>query len=473
MRAVRVCLAVTLALGIAHPAPVRAQHPGHGEPMEPPEELPPPPKGPPLPPPEWPRPPLPPRDAVSRDEAREASGTAWQPLSTPTWAVHLPLGPGQLMLHGNAFAAYTDQSTRRGIHTAFSTSWFMGMARLPVGGGSVAARVMASLEPFTVTDGGYPDLFQSGEVYHGQPLHDRQHPHDLFMELALLARVPLADAVGVQVYAAPVGEPALGPVAFPHRSSALHDPIAPLSHHWMDSTHISYGVLTGALLLRDVKIEGSWFNGREPDEHRTDFDPVRFDSWAARVSFAPLPSFVLQASYGRLSSPESLQPEESVHRVTASALWSDRLGRQGHGALTLAWGRNLEGGRAEDALLAECTWSRDGRNAIFARFEWVVKNARELVVPGADPDRSFDVLGLSAGFAHSFGPFARLMPALGVRASVYEVPSSLQTAYGSQTPVGIVVFAQLYPAMATGAGHGAAQGVHGQHGGSPDHGGHE
>lgn len=464
----RILAALALALALSGRA--GAQHPGHGEPVETPEDLPPPPRGPPLPTPEWPRPPPPPGDAVGRDEAREASGTAWQPLTTPIWAVHLPLGPGQLKLHGNVFLAYTDESTRRGIHSVFSTSWFMAMARLPVGGGSVAARAMASLEPATVTDGGYPELFQAGEVYRGQPLHDRQHPHDLFMELALLGRAPLGDAAGIQVYAAPVGEPALGPVAFPHRVSALHDPIAPLSYHWMDSTHITYGVLTGALLLRDVKLEGSWFNGREPDEHRTGFDGIRFDSWAARASVAPHPALVLQASYGRVASPEALRPDESLHRVTASALWSRHVGRDGYAAATAAWGRNLRGGHGQDALLAEATWSRDGQNVIFGRFEWVVKSARDLVVPSLDPARRLDVFGLSAGFVHSFGPLARVVqPALGVRASVYEAPSALQVAYGSATPAAIVVFAQLYPAMVGAAGHGPMAPGHGGGGRMPHH----
>jgi len=447
-----IAASVALALGAA--AAGQEHGPAH-PPEPPPDDLPPPPRGPPLPPPEWPRPPPPPPDAVARDEAREASGTSWQPLSTPSWGAHLPLGPVALALHGNAFLAYTDQDTPRGARRLFSTSWVMGMGRLPVGAGSVSARAMLSAEPFTVRDGSYPELLQTGETWRGQPLHDRQHPHDLVMELALAARAPLGDALGVELYGAPVGEPALGPVAFPHRASALHDPVAPLAHHWLDSTHISYGVLTAALLLRDAKEEGSWFNGREPDEDRKDLDAVRLDSWAARLSMAPHPDLVLQASYGRLASPERLEPSVSIHRVTASAQWNERIGRAGNSALTLAWGRNLEGGRAEDALLAEGTWDRDGHNAIFGRVEWVVKSARELVVSGADPAARYGVLGAVAGFSHAFGPLFGLSPALGVRFSVHQLPNALRPAYGDETPAGVVVFAQLLPAMALGpAGHG-------------------
>jgi hypothetical protein len=285
------------------------------------------------------------------------------------------------------------------------------------------------------------------------------------MELAAIARVGLGDGLALELYGAPVGEPALGPVAFPHRASALHDPVAPLSHHWMDSTHISDGVLTGAVVLRDAKLEASWFDGREPDEHRTDLDRPRLDSWAARLSVAPIPQLVVQASYGRLASPEALFPEESVHRVTASALWNERLGRAGNAALLLAWGRNLEGGRADDALMAEGTWDRSGRDAVFGRLEWVVKSARDLALPGTAPEQRFDVVALAMGYAHTFRPLLGVLPSLGARVAVHDLPRSLAAAYGGgggvlgaghAGPIGLVVFVQLLPTIADehGGGHG-------------------
>jgi hypothetical protein len=421
---------------------------------EPGDDLPPPPRGPPLPPPTWPRPPPAPEDALGRDEAREASGTAWQPLDTPHRAAHVTLGAATLMLHGNLFLAYTDQGGPRGASEAFAASWYMAMARLPVGGGALALRAMASLDPFTMKREGYPELLQTGEAAGGAPLHDRQHPHDLWMELAALGRAPLGRAAAVELYAALVGEPALGPVAFPHRASALHDPVAPLAHHWLDSTHLSAGVLTAALALRDLKLEGSWFNGREPDERRKDLETPHLDSWALRATLAPVEELALQASYGRLASPEALFPAEALHRVTASALWNERIGRAGNAAFLVAWGRNLEGGRADDALLAEGTWDRDGHDAFFARLEWVEKSARDLAATGRDPEERFGVVALGLGFVHSVGPVAGLMPGVGARFAIHDAPGALAPLYGGRSPVGVLVFLQLLPAMSEGAAHG-------------------
>src|SRR5437773_4254134 len=184
---------------------------------------------------------------------------------------------------------------------------------------------MLSLDPLTVTRRGYPLLLQSGEAFKGEPLHDAQHPHDLFMELAASYTRPVSDGVAFQVYGAPVGEPALGPAAFPHRLSASSDPLAPLGHHWQDSTHISFGVLTAGILTRKVKVEGSWFNGREPDDRRFDFDFRKLDSWSGRVSVNPTDSLSLQASYGLLETPEELEPGQSIRRATASASYNRKL----------------------------------------------------------------------------------------------------------------------------------------------------
>jgi hypothetical protein len=455
---------------------VRAQDPGSGEhptAVPEPDDLPPPPHGP-LPTPEWPRPAPDPGDALARDEAREASGTSWQPLGTPHRAGHLALGPAQLMLHGTAFLALSDQGGPRGGSEVFAESWLMAMARAPVGRGSVALRAMASLDPFTMPVDGYPELLQSGESARGVPLHDRQHPHDLWMELAGIARAPLGDALALEVYGAPVGEPALGPVAFPHRASALHDPVAPLSHHWLDSTHISQGVVTGALLARDVKLEGSWFNGREPDEQRRDLDAPRLDSWSGRVSVSPLRELVLQGSFGRLASPEALEPGRQLHRVTASALWNERLGRTGNYAVLAAWGRNVEGGHRDDALLVEGTWDHTGQDAIFGRLEWVRKSAAELVLPALDPERRFDVLALAVGYAHTFPSLFGVEPAIGARVAVHGLPAELNGAYGrgsglgvGSSPVGFFLFAQLLPAVNEGGHAGHGNGHAGHHGGDP------
>jgi hypothetical protein len=200
---------------------------------------------------------------------------------------------------------------------------------------------MLSVEPFTMDQAGYPLLLQTGEEFDGQPLHDRQHPHDLFMEIAATYRHALSANAAVELYVAAVGEPALGPTAFPHRASAESDPLAPLGHHWEDSTHISFGVATlGFVLARNLKLEASVFNGREPDEIRTNFDFRTLDSASGRVSFALSGEWTMQASLGYLASPEEHDPDVSVRRFTASVSRASAFGASGHWASTFVVGRN-------------------------------------------------------------------------------------------------------------------------------------
>jgi hypothetical protein len=181
-------------------------------------------------------------------QSREGSGTSWLPDASPMYAVHSQAGPWSLMFHGNVFLQYIDEGGERGESQIGSVNWLMGMAQRPLGGGALALRAMVSAEPFTVGECGFPQLLQSGESCNGEPLHDRQHPHDLFMELAAKYDRALTDRVGVEVYGGPVAEPALGPTAFPHRPSSMPYPSAPISHHWLDASHISFGSVTGGAL---------------------------------------------------------------------------------------------------------------------------------------------------------------------------------------------------------------------------------
>src|SRR5918996_5788551 len=220
--------------------------------------------------------------------AREGSGTAWLPDTTPMYAIHWQRGPWQLMAHGNAFVQFLSESGDRGDDQFGSINWFMGMAERNVGRGRLQLRGMFSLEPATVPGCGYPDLLASGEQCNGEPIHDRQHQHDVFMEVAARYDAPLKGSIRWQVYGAPAGEPALGPVAYPHPVSAMPNPLAPIGHHWLDSTHITFGVVTGAVYGARWKAETSIFNGREPDEGRKDFDFAALDSIAGRVWFSPM-----------------------------------------------------------------------------------------------------------------------------------------------------------------------------------------
>jgi hypothetical protein len=257
--------------------------------------------------------------------ARDGSGTSWLPDASPMHALHGKRGDWQLMFHGNAFLYYFDEGGDRGDQDFGSINWAMGMARRPLGAGDVTLRAMLSLEPVTVEECGYPVLLATGETCEGGRLiHDRQHPHDLFMELAGLYRRELTADLGVEGYAALAGEPALGPTAFPHRLSSLPNPIAPITHHWLDATHISFGVVTAGVFGRRWKAEASGFNGREPDEERWDLDLDALDSFSGRLWWLPGERWALQVSTGHLEEAESAEPGEEradVDRHTASATY--------------------------------------------------------------------------------------------------------------------------------------------------------
>jgi hypothetical protein len=297
-------------------------------------------------------------------------------------------------------------------------------------------------------------LLQSGETYGGLPLHDRQHPHDLFMELAARYRRPLGSAVGIELYGALAGEPALGPPAFMHRASALVDPLPPIGHHWQDATHISFGVLTAGVYTRFAKLEGSIFNGREPDENRWNFDFAPLDSWSARLTVNPADTISAQVSYGHLTSPESLAPGEDLDRVTASVQWSRPAFSRGSLAMTALWGANVGHHQASHSALVEAMLDLNGTSVPFARLEWVQKTGHDLVLPDRPEDR-FDVFMASAGYVHRLGAIGPLVPALGARVNIGAVPAGLESVYGTRVPVGAFVYLMLQPKrMEHGHDHG-------------------
>jgi hypothetical protein len=390
------------------------------------------------------------RQSLSIPHSREGSGTSWLPDASPMFANHFMSGDWMLMLHYAATAGYDDQWSDRGSRRFTSTNWVMAMASHPLLGGDLGLRAMLSAEPATA--GGelqLPLLLQTGETHGGLPLHDRQHPHDLFMEVAALYRRPVGDALGVELYAAAAGEPALGPTAFMHRPSAMNNPFPPIGHHWQDSTHISFGVLTAGVYTGWAKLEGSLFHGREPDESRWDFDFGALDSWAGRVSVNPTMHTSLQVSYGYLNSPEAVRPEESLHRLSASGSCSISLLSAGTLSLTALWGRNLEAGHASDSALAEANFDLDGKNVPFVRVEYVQKTGHDLVVPGGE-ETKYDVFQGSFGYVHRFtgGP---VVPLVGASLDLGLVPGSLQAQYGTRVPFGAFVFIGLQPPVMAAA----------------------
>jgi YHS domain-containing protein len=406
--------------------------------------------------------------------AREGSGTAWLPDATPMYAIHAQKGVWQVMTHESVFVQFLHESGSRGADQTGSINWFMAMANRPVGAGRLSLRGMVSAEPSTIRGCGYPDLLATGERCKGEQIHDRQHQHDLVMEASAAYDAPLKGSVRWQIYGAPAGEPALGPVAYPHRPSAMPNPLAPIAHHWLDSTHITFGVVTGALYANRWKAEVSAFNGREPDEDRTNFDMAALDSISGRLSFLPTQNLALQVSTGRLTEAEPSEgagPRIDVTRVTASATYHRAMGEGSVWASTVAWGRNSEPDHTSHALLFESNVTLDDRDSWFGRFEVAGKSAHDLDVPGDD---SFTVSKLQGGYVRYIGAWNGVKPGVGVSVSGGFVPDSLEAVYGSRANVGFGVFVTLrapimaHAVLAPGvAGAAAAPGDHTQHAGAP------
>jgi hypothetical protein len=381
---------------------------------------------------------------------REGSGTSWLPDAAPMSTLHTMAGSFELMLHGTEFGMYDEQyGGDRGASQLAGIGWIMGSAAHTLGAGQIDLHMMLSADPWTATLRGYPLVLQSGESYGGTPLHDRQHPHDLFTELAARYDVPIASSVALLLYAGPAGEPALGPVAFPHRPSAIDDPFAPLSHHWQDATHISFGVITAGIYTPALKLEGSIFNGREPDEDRTDIDwagraPV-LDSYSTRLTFNPTADLSLSTWYAYLRTPEALEPTVSQHRLGAAILAERRLWSSGEWSSAVIYGANLysSDSRLSNSVLLESTLDLDETNTVFARAEYVVKSPEDLDVPvpsPATPNR-FPIGSLVAGYVRELWSGSRPMRlGVGLAGIVDVIPRSLTPWYATRTPGGFAVF---------------------------------
>jgi hypothetical protein len=381
---------------------------------------------------------------------REASGTAWLPDASPMFGAHRQSRGWEMMLHGNGFAQFLWEGgeEHRTAHQGGSINWVMGMARRPLGAGRFGVRGMLSVEPWTIPGCGYPDLLATGETCGGDTIHDRQHPHDLFMELAAEYDRPIAGSLRWQIYGGPAGEPALGPAAFPHRPSAMPNPIAPIGHHWLDATHITYGVVTTGLYTGRWKGEASLFNGREPDESRHDFDLAALASYSARLSFLPTNRLALQISGGHLSEAEAAHdsgPRVDVDRITASASYHRGAGAS-LWATTTAWGMNRERGVTSHALLLETAATPDGLNTWFGRLELAEKSADSLHAHEFDALSLFTVGKLQGGYVRYLSVWRGLQPGLGGSVSASFLPAPLQPRYGGAVVPGFGIFVTVRPA---------------------------
>ena len=382
---------------------------------------------------------------------REGSGTSWLPDSSPVYGRMFMFGDNMLMLHGAIFPRYTNVSTRRGDDRIDAPNWIMGMFSHPFGEtAQLGVRLMMSLDPLTEGGRGYPLLFQSGETWHDQPLHDRQHPHDLFSELSVSYSQKFTGDFSGYVYFGYPGEPALGPPTFMHRISAMDDPDAPIGHHWQDSSHVTFGVATAGLVwsrFGGIKIEGSIFTGREPDEDRYDFDRARFDSASGRISWNPTPDLALQFSHGYLKSPEASEPTAKRHRTTASIIYNKVLGDDTNWATTLVWGQNNDthDGTTQSFLL-ESDYQR-GRDTFYTRLERVEKSGHELVLGGSDQEKIFPIFAASFGYVHDFTHGDGLDVGVGAQFTVDDRPDDLSRYYGGEVGYGLQVFLRIRPSI--------------------------
>ena len=397
------------------------------------------------------------------------SGSAWQPSSGPMYMHHWNKNDWLLMLHYNVLVGVNAQGGPRGVAKFESANWLMPMAFRKLGRGTLQLRGMFSAEPFTFPPGGSPLLFQTGETYKGQPIIDRQHPHDLFMELSAQYTHPLGDRATWFTYFGYPGEPALGPVAFMHRASAAENPAATLAHHLQDSTHITFGVLTTGFTYRWFKLEGSIFNGREPDENRYDFDSGKWNSRSARLWFMPNRNWTMQISHGFLRSPEAAHPEVDIRRTTASLQYNRKFDR-GNWASAFVWGRNHLSGHHDgifnlNSYTAESTVQFLDKNYLYTRLELVDKDellrASDRTFLGITQHHPiFRIGGYTFGGARDIWNTDKVSFAIGGDVTFYSKPSILDPLYGNN-PVSWKIFFRLRPAkmdMSKHSGHGTHSG---------------
>jgi hypothetical protein len=369
---------------------------------------------------------------------RESSGTAWQPDASEHQGLMKMSGDWTLMAHGVVNLAYDHQSGRRGDNKAFASGMLMGMARRPLGNGTLQFRASLSPDPLMGARG-YPLLLASGETANGRDrLIDRQHPHDFFMELSGSVSQSIGPKNSVFLYAALPGEPAFGPPAFMHREAIMDSPEAPISHHWLDSTHISFGVVTAGVVLDRVKLEVSRFNGREPDQYRWGIETGPLDSTAIRVSWNPTRELALQGSWGHFTDPEQLESGVDQKRWSASILYARELVHGWKFAGTLAWGRKTIERHDDDAYVGEASL-KHAAWTVFGRGE--ITENRELIAAHDEP--AYRVGKISLGAVRDYRVTDHLSLGAGGLFAINFVPDALAPAYGGHNPTGAMGFVRL------------------------------
>lgn len=389
--------------------------------------------------------------------SRAGSGTSWLPDSSPVYAyMKMFEDGGMFMAHGTAFLRYTRVGSNRDISIAGkgsrqrfdAPSMFMLMYSRPLTEKSqIGLRAMVSADPLIERGYGYPLLYQSGELYRGEPIHDRQHPHDLFSELSVSYSYKFDDKNSMFVYAGLPGEPALGPPAFMHRLSAMDSPDAPISHHWQDASHITWGVVTAGFQHKNVKFEASAFKGKEPDENRWNFDAPKLDSFSARLSWNPNKNWALQVSHGYLKNPEPAEPDLTVlRRTTASAIYNKKFADDRNFSSSFVWGQNYAEREYTNSFLFESNYQFQ-KNSIFGRFERVQKSGHELVLDHDDEHEIYNVGAYSVGYVRDLVRGKGIDVGIGGQATLYQNPSSLVPYYGGTNHGGFQFFLRFRPSL--------------------------
>ena len=377
-----------------------------------------------------------------------ASGTSMSPQSWPMPMLMLTPGGWSLMFMGQAYLVDTQQTGPRGRDKFYSTNWGMFAATHKAGRGSFMFQLMLSLEPATITDRRFPELFQTGETAYGKPLVDAQHPHDFIMGMGIHYAYPLSDHTTFQIYFAPVGDPALGPVAYPHRASAAELPQATLSHHWQDSTHIANEVLTVGVLHKKVRLEVSGFYGTEPNENRWNIDHGPINSWSTRLSVFPAKNWMAQVSVGRLARPERQEPGDVV-RSTASIHYTRPMDGSSW-STSLIWGRNHKtlDHRDSNSYVLESVAPFRAKNFFTGRVELVGKDELFSDQPELEErlartvGTSFRVAAYTLGYTRDIGTFCNVQTGIGANFTAYATPGAIKPFYGDH-PAGFNVYMRM------------------------------
>lgn len=387
--------------------------------------------------------------------SRNGSGTAWLPDNSPMYGYMLHTERWMYMLHGNIFLRYNNQDPgnegSRGSSKFDAPNWFMGMGQTKVGTrGLFRFSAMLSLDPLTVQGEGYPLLFQSGETWQGEPLVDRQHPHDLFSELSVAYTHMFSENSDAFIYIGYPGEPAFGPVAFMHRVSSLYNPDAPISHHWQDATHITFGVATIGFRYGNFKIEASSFTGREPDEERYGFDKPRFDSWSGRLSYNPSPAWALQVSQARVNDVHEFGTREDLNKTTASAIHSLRIEANSLLNSAAVWGYNHDPAGhhpGSHSFLLESALTRQS-TTVYGKYEWVKKSTEDLLLDESEYGHGtlFPVNSFTLGIQQRLMTILNTYIAIGAQGSLYQTSDQLDDLYG-KNPMALEIYLRIYPGL--------------------------